>query len=153
MSIENINLNSREYPKHLSSQNRVNNSNNETLLTFNSDYKLTNPLKADTVSFTSNAKLNNDTLAQLKAELKKTKEEQGLIGKAWDKVKNLLGMKAGSSNVEKAIQQLEKGKITENIPAKIYYMIQLQAQLTGYYPLLPMVLVRLLQKLSAQNLA
>ena len=71
------------------------------------------PLTNDNVSFTSKPPAKSSVAEELKSQLKKTKSEQGLIGKAWDGIKNLFGMKAGSNNVEKTIKQLENGEITE----------------------------------------
>jgi hypothetical protein len=50
---------------------------------------------------------------EIKNELVKTKSQQGLVGKAWDGIKNTLKMKAGSNNVENAIKTLQNGKITK----------------------------------------
>lgn len=112
MSIDKLTSNS-EYLKYSLGQSKIKDFDDTTLLSFNSNNNFTNPLGVDTVSFSSNSTTNADVAAQLKAELNKTKGEQGLIGKAWDGVKNLFGMKAGSNNVEKAIEQLEKGEITQ----------------------------------------
>lgn len=49
----------------------------------------------------------------LKSQLKETKEKHGLIGKAWDGIKNLIGLGAGSNKAEAAIEKLEKGEISE----------------------------------------
>ena len=112
MSIDKLTSNS-EYLKYSLGQSKIKDFGDTTLLSFNSNNNFTNPSGVDTVSFSSNSTTNADVAAQLKAELNKTKGEQGLIGKAWDGVKNLFGMKAGSNNVEKAIEQLEKGEITQ----------------------------------------
>ena len=112
MSIDKLTSNS-EYLKYSLGQSKIKDFDDTTLLSFNSNNNFTNPSGVDTVSFSSNSTTNADVAAQLKAELNKTKGEQGLIGKAWDGVKNLFGMKAGSNNVEKAIEQLEKGEITQ----------------------------------------
>ena len=112
MSIDKLTSNS-EYLKYSLGQSKIKDFDDTTLLSFNSNNNFTSPSGVDTVSFSSNSTTNADVAAQLKAELNKTKGEQGLIGKAWDGVKNLFGMKAGSNNVEKAIEQLEKGEITQ----------------------------------------
>lgn len=68
----------------------------------------------DTYSFTlqnSSSALSADTL---KKELDTVKNEQGFIGKAWDGIKNLFNMKNGSDNVEKTIEKLEAGEISED---------------------------------------
>ncbi|MDO5436575.1 MAG: ADP-ribosyltransferase [bacterium] len=49
---------------------------------------------------------------KLREELDSIKEDQGLIGKAWDGIKNLVGLGAGSNKAEKAIEQYEKGEIS-----------------------------------------
>lgn len=51
--------------------------------------------------------------SELKKELAETKSKQGLIGKLWDGFKNLTGIGAGSSKAEKAIEDFEKGKISQ----------------------------------------
>ena len=54
----------------------------------------------------------NEGNSNLRAELEKTRDEQGLIGKAWDGIKNLFGFGAGSNKAEKAIEQYENGEIS-----------------------------------------
>ena len=49
----------------------------------------------------------------LQEEFNKVKQQQGLIGKAWDGVKNIFGAKSGSKSVEKIIKQVSNGKLTE----------------------------------------
>ena len=112
MSIDKLTSNSK-YSKYLPDPNKINGVNNIALSSSNSNYNITNSLEADSVSFASNLSSNTNVATQLRAELNKTKEKQGLIGKAWDGIKNLFGMKAGSNNVEKTIKQLEKGQITK----------------------------------------
>ena len=51
--------------------------------------------------------------SELKQKLETAKQEQGLIGKLWDGFKNLTGIGAGSSKAQKAIEDYENGKITE----------------------------------------
>lgn len=51
--------------------------------------------------------------SELKEQLEETKKEQGFIGKIWDGFKNLTGIGAGSNKAEKAIEQFEKGEISE----------------------------------------
>ena len=104
---------SYEYPKYSLEQGKIKDSVDAALLSFDSSCNLTNPLEADTIAFSSNSATNADVASQLRTELNKTKEEQGLIGKAWDGIKNLFGMKAGSDNVEKTIEKLENGEISQ----------------------------------------
>ena len=104
---------SYKYPRYSLNQSKINGSDDNALLSFNSNNNYINPLEADAVLFSSNSTTNASVATQLKTELNKTKGEQGLIGKAWDGIKNLFGMKAGSNNVEKTIEKLEKGEITQ----------------------------------------
>lgn len=54
----------------------------------------------------------NTKTEELKNRLSSVKEEQGLIGKAWDGIKNFVGLGAGSNKAEKAIEQYENGEIS-----------------------------------------
>lgn len=54
----------------------------------------------------------NTKIEELKNRLSSVKKEQGLIGKAWDGIKNLVGLGAGSNKAEKAIEQYENGEIS-----------------------------------------
>lgn len=54
----------------------------------------------------------NTKIEELKNRLSSVKEEQGLIGKAWDGIKNFVGLGAGSNKAEKAIEQYENGEIS-----------------------------------------
>ena len=47
----------------------------------------------------------NTKIEELKNRLSSVKKEQGLIGKAWDGIKNFVGLGAGSRKAEKAIEQ------------------------------------------------
>lgn len=49
---------------------------------------------------------------KLLEELQTIKEDQGLIGKAWDGIKNLFNMKNGSENVESLIERAKNGEIS-----------------------------------------
>ncbi len=51
--------------------------------------------------------------SDIRKEFEKIKDQQGLIGKAWDGFKNLFGMKSGSKHVEKIIKKAELGEITQ----------------------------------------
>ncbi len=61
----------------------------------------------------SNATKASVPAKEMKAQLEKTKKKQGFIGKIWDGFKNLTGLGAGSNKVQKAIEKLEKGEISE----------------------------------------
>ena len=56
--------------------------------------------------FTSNNK------SDLRKDFEETKKQQGIIGKAWDGIKNIFGMKSGSKHIEEVIKQAELGKIS-----------------------------------------
>lgn len=58
--------------------------------------------------------LKSASLSNIKDDLEKTKNEQGLIGRTWDGFKNLTGIGDGSDKVEKAIQRFNNGEITED---------------------------------------
>jgi len=62
----------------------------------------------------ANANGQGSVVDEMKKDLEKTKSDQGIISKAWDGIKNFFGAKTGSSNVEKTIEKLEKGEITED---------------------------------------
>lgn len=51
--------------------------------------------------------------SEIRKEFEEVKNQQGLIGKAWDGFKNLFGMKSGSKHVEEIIKKAEKGEITQ----------------------------------------
>ena len=53
------------------------------------------------------------SIKSLQDELEKTKKEQGLIGKTWDRFKNLTHIGAGSDKVEQAIKDYRNGKVDE----------------------------------------
>ena len=55
---------------------------------------------------------SNDDIDALMDELDSIKNEQGLIGKVWDGIKNLFGMKNGSDRVEETIEKAESGEIS-----------------------------------------
>ncbi len=103
MSISSINsIDTNLYTKKL--QNTANTKSAEKL-TYDK-----NSLNADTVEFST---LKEAVNTSLKDELKDIKEEQGLIGKAWDGIKNFFNMKSGSKSVENTIEQYEKGEISQ----------------------------------------
>lgn len=60
------------------------------------------------------SKENSTENNSIKNKFEKIKEEQGLIGRAWDGVKNLFNLKSGSKNVQKAIEKFEAGEITKD---------------------------------------
>ena len=55
----------------------------------------------------SNEPSNEASITNLGEELSEIKENQGLIGKAWDGIKNLFGAKNGSNKVEELIKEAE----------------------------------------------
>lgn len=57
--------------------------------------------------FTSNNK------SDLRKDFEETKKQQGIIGKAWDGIKNIFGAKSGSKHIEKVIKQAERGEISQ----------------------------------------
>ena len=57
--------------------------------------------------FTSNNK------SDLRKDFEETKKQQGIIGKAWDGIKNIFGAKSGSKYIEKVIKQAERGEISQ----------------------------------------
>lgn len=64
----------------------------------------------------ANAKKDSFTIenkSEIRKEFEEIKNQQGIIGKAWDGFKNLFGMKSGSKKVEEIIKKAEKGKITQ----------------------------------------
>lgn len=64
---------------------------------------------ACTDSFCYDGSKNKSSVRQ---EYEKIKEQQGLIGKTWDGIKNFFRMKSGSKQLEKTIKEYEKGEIT-----------------------------------------
>lgn len=51
--------------------------------------------------------------SEIRKEFEEIKNQQGIIGKAWDGFKNLFGMKSGSKKVEEIIKKAEKGEINQ----------------------------------------
>ena len=92
-----INENTHIYDKKINATQRTASKSN------------TNFLNSQHTTYDSFTFENKSTLRK---EYEQTKEQQGLIGKAWDGVKNLFGMKSGSKHIEKIIKQAEKGEIT-----------------------------------------
>ncbi len=65
---------------------------------------------------TANAKKDSFALenkSDIRQEFEEVKNQQGIIGKAWDGFKNLFRMKSGSKKVEEIIKKAEKGEITQ----------------------------------------
>ncbi len=60
-------------------------------------------------TFTSQPQNKSD----LRKEFEEIKSQQGIIGKAWDGIKNIFGAKAGSNKVEEVIKKAERGEITQ----------------------------------------
>lgn len=69
-----------------------------------------NCTNTDTVEFST---LKDSQSASLMDELENIKEEQGLIGKVWDGIKNFFNMKSGSQSVEDTIEKYENGEISQ----------------------------------------
>lgn len=67
--------------------------------------------EGDSVEFSAN--YNSSDTNSLREDFEKTKEEQGLIGKAWDGIKNLFNLKTGSDSVEETLEKYENGEITQ----------------------------------------
>ncbi len=51
--------------------------------------------------------------SELRKEFEEIKEQQGIIGKAWDGIKNIFGAKSGSKHIDTIIKQAELGKISK----------------------------------------
>ena len=88
-------------------------TNNKDIFATNS---VSNPymnMQGDTLQFSTVSSSNNIDISELKQDIEKTKSEQGLIGKLWDGFKNLTGIGAGSNKAEKAIENFESGKISQ----------------------------------------
>lgn len=68
-------------------------------------------LKGDSAEFSSVS--SKSETSTLRDEFNSVKEEQGLIGKAWDGIKNFFNMKTGSDNIEDTITKYENGEISE----------------------------------------
>lgn len=100
-SFENININGVENKAQVSEVNGVSNSIFGDAETNNWITSQANLLSGE-----------NAENSSLREQLQQTKDEQGLIGKAWDGVKNFFGFGAGSNKVEKAIEQYENGEIS-----------------------------------------
>ena len=78
----------------------------------------TNSIIEDSVEFLNAQK--EQKLSDKQEKVKKIREEfedikkyQALIGKSWDKIKNIIGKKTGSAYVEKQIKAYEKGEISD----------------------------------------
>ena len=82
----------------------------------------------------SNEELNNTIktaqVDNLKAQYSQVQKEQGFLGKAWNGLKNLFGTKYSSKNVEKTIEQVEKGEISADEAQKMISEYQ-QRQKSG----------------------
>ena len=58
-------------------------------------------------------KFTYENKSNLRKEFEETEKQQGIIGKAWDGIKNIFGAKSGSKHVEKVIKQAERGEISQ----------------------------------------
>ena len=68
-------------------------------------------LKGDSAEFSSVS--SKSETSTLRDEFNSVKEEQRLIGKVWDGIKNFFNMKTGSDNIEDTITKYENGEISE----------------------------------------
>ena len=84
----------------------INKSNNIQKKGIGSSYLL-NSEKTNKDSFTLENK------SEIRKEFEKVKKQQGIIGKVWDGLKNLIGMKSGSKYIETIIRKAEKGEIKQ----------------------------------------
>ncbi len=94
-----IETNRSPYLLYTSKLSGINNVKNQNI-------KATVPGQIANDEFTSNNK------SDLRKEFEETKKQQGIIGKAWDGIKNLFGAKSGSKHIEKVIKQAERGEIS-----------------------------------------
>lgn len=82
----------------------------------------------------SQEELNNTVktaqVENLKTQYSQVQKEQGFLGKAWNGLKNLFGTKYSSKNVEKTIEQVEKGEISADEAQKMISEYQ-QRQKSG----------------------
>ena len=82
----------------------------------------------------SQQELNNTVktaqVENLKTQYSQVQKEQGFLGKAWNGLKNLFGTKYSSKNVEKTIEQVEKGEISADEAQKMISEYQ-QRQKSG----------------------
>ena len=83
---------------------------NETI--FGSNIASTGTIKPLEFDYYENSVSEDNSSEELRNQLSSIKDEQGLIGKAWDGIKNLVGLGAGSNKAEKAIEQYENGEIS-----------------------------------------
>lgn len=71
----------------------------------------------------SQEELNNTVktaqVENLKTQYSQVQKEQGFLGKAWNGLKNLFGTKYSSKNIEKTIEQVEKGEISADEAQKM----------------------------------
>lgn len=112
MAVEQIKFNNFDYQAQ-KAQNPVKTSQTTETI-FGSNLNSTDSIKPvdyDNDVYQSSASANTQA-QELKNQLSSIKEEQGLIGKAWDGIKNLFGFGAGSNKAEDAIKQFENGEIS-----------------------------------------
>ncbi len=71
----------------------------------------------------SNEELNNTIktaqVDNLKAQYAQVQKEQGFLGKMWNGIKNVFSTKYSSKNIEKTIEQVEKGEISADEAQKM----------------------------------
>lgn len=77
---------------------------------FNDSYLSDDEIEDTYIS--QNINTEDNSAQALYDELEQTKEEQGIIGKIWDGLKNITGLGAGSNKAQSAIEQYENGEIS-----------------------------------------
>lgn len=100
-----ININAENNSVYLSSY-----SNNDTnLFTDQNIEKNVSIFNSDNIDASNQIEESAESLRQ---ELQDVQDEQGIIGKAWNGIKNFIGLGVGSDKVEDKIEQYENGEIT-----------------------------------------
>lgn len=101
--MSNVNLNTDSDSVYFSSY-----SNKENVLHLNKNAD--NDVSIFTSESLDNSKIN--LVENLREEFQNVQDEQGIIGKAWNGLKNLVGIGVSSNKVENKIEQYENGEIT-----------------------------------------
>lgn len=118
MSVNMINVNNKgKYNYDLYVRN-----NSDVIKAYNSnvsDKNLTynHNLNSDVFEKTEAPKTSNNEIKELKKAYKKAQDEQGIIGRAADKIKNFFHTKNCSNNIKKAIDNLDENSSPEEIQA------------------------------------
>ena len=95
--------------------NTLNNINNSTInastdISKNKFLNITGTINNSNIKDSFGHASNNEEVEKLRLELDTIQKQQGLIGKAWNRIKKIFG--GGSKKVEKAISRYEKGEIS-----------------------------------------